>query len=139
MRLLRVTTFIFVLWMCCLLLSVRSSVTPRYLGWGVFSRSVLFHFTFNVLFSSLFLRWNAVTGFVWVCTQIVGSVVLCEFAQPFFNSCFHFYERGFLSYDTQIVHVYEATCSVVDRLVVSVDVEKDRGQDTFLWQSVHLS
>ena len=27
-----------------------ASVTPRYLGWGVFSTSVLFHFTFNVLF-----------------------------------------------------------------------------------------
>ena len=55
-------------------------------------------------------------GFVWVCTQIVGSVVLCEFDQRFFNSCFHFYERGLLSCDTQIVCVYEVTCSVVVRL-----------------------
>ena len=71
-------------------------------------------------------------GFVWVCTQIVGSVVVCEFAQRFFNSCFSFYERGLLSCDTQIVCVYEAMCSVVERLVVSVDVERDGGQDTFL-------
>ena len=77
-------------------------------------------------------------GFVWVCTQIVGSVVLCEFAQRFFNSCYHFYERGLLNCDTQIVCVYEATCSVVERLVVSVDVEKDGGQDTSLWQAVPL-
>ena len=77
-------------------------------------------------------------SFVWVCTQIVGSVVLCDFAQRFFNSCFHFYERGLLSCDTQIVCVYEATCSVVERLVVSVDVEKDGGQDTSLWQAVIL-
>ena len=76
-------------------------------------------------------------GFVWVCTQIVGSVVLCEFAQRLFNSCFHFYERGLLSCDTQIVCVYEATCSVVERLVVRVDVEKDGGQDTS-WQAVLL-
>ena len=72
-------------------------------------------------------------GFVWVCTQIVGPVVLCEFAQRFFNSCFHFYERGLLTCDTPIVCVYEAACSVVERLVVSVDVEKDGGyehQDT---------
>ena len=66
-------------------------------------------------------------GFVWVCTQIVESVVLCEFAQRFFNSCFHFHERGLLSCDTQIVCVYEATCPVVEMLVVSVDVEKDGG------------
>ena len=39
----------------------------------MFSRSVLFHFTFNILFASLFLRWNAVT-FVLVCTQIVGLI-----------------------------------------------------------------
>ena len=77
-------------------------------------------------------------GFVWVCTQIVGSVVLCEFAQRFLNSCFHFYERGLLNCDTQIFGVYEATCSVVERLVVSVDVEKDGGQDTSLWQAVLL-
>ena len=38
-------------------------------------------------------------GFVWVCTQIVGSVVLCEFAQRFYNSCFHFYDRGLLRSD----------------------------------------
>ena len=57
--------------------------------------------------------------------QIGGSVVWCEFAQRFFNNCFHFYERGLLSCDTQIVCVYEATCSVVERLVVSVDVEMD--------------
>ena len=62
-------------------------------------------------------------GFVWVCTQIIGSVVLCKSAQRFFNSCFHFYETGLLSCDTQIVCVYEAPCSVVERLVVSVDVE----------------
>ena len=77
-------------------------------------------------------------GFVWVCTQIVGSVVLCEFAQQYFNSCFHFYERGLLSCDTQIVCVYEPTCSVVERLVVSVHVEKDGGQDTSLWQAILL-
>ena len=39
-----------------------------------------------------------------------------------------------LSCNTQIVCVYEATCSVVERLVVSVDVEKDWGQDTSMWQ-----
>ena len=77
-------------------------------------------------------------GFVWVCTQIVGSVVLCEFAQRFFNSCFHFYKRGLLSCDTQIVCIYEDTYSVVERLVVSVDVEKDGRQDTSLWQTVLL-
>ena len=77
-------------------------------------------------------------GFAWVCTQIVGSVVLCEFAQRFFNSCFHVYERGWLSCDTQIVYVYEAMCSVVERLVVSVDVEKDGGYDISLWQTVLL-
>ena len=75
-------------------------------------------------------------GFVWICTQIVGSVVLCEFALRFFNSCFHVYERGLLSCDSQIVCVYEATCSVVERLVV--DVENDGGQDTSLWQAVLL-
>ena len=72
--------------------------------------------------SPLFLRWNSVT---WVL-----SVVLCEFVQRFFNSCFHLYERGLLSCDTHIICVYEASCSVVERLVVSVDVEKDGGQDT---------
>ena len=77
-------------------------------------------------------------GFVWVCTQIVGSVVVCEIAQRFFNSCFHFYERGLLSCDTQIVCVYEATCSGLKRLIVSVVVEKDGVQDTSLWQAVLL-
>ena len=70
--------------------------------------------------------------------QIVGSVVLCEFVQQFFNGCFHFYERGLLSSDTQIVCVYEAKCSVVGRLVVSVDVETDGGQDTSMWLDVLL-
>ena len=41
-----------------------------------------------------------------------------------------------LSCDTLIVCVYEATCSDVERLVVSVDVEKDGGQETSLWQAV---
>ena len=54
--------------------------------------------------------------FVCVCTQIVGSVVLCEFAQRFFYSGFLFYERGLLSCYTYIVCIYEATCSVVERL-----------------------
>ena len=39
---------------------------------------------------------------------------------------------------TQIVCVYEATCSVVRRMVVSVDVEKGGGQDTSLWYAVLL-
>ena len=58
--------------------------------------------------------------------QIVGSVVWCEFAQRFFNSCFHFYERGLLRCDTYIyiVCIYEA-----------VDVENDGGQDTSLWHA----
>ena len=77
-------------------------------------------------------------GFVWDCTQIVGSVVLCEIAQRFFNSCFHFYERVLLSCGTQIDCVYEAMRSVVERQVVSVDVEKDGGQDIFLWLAVLL-
>ena len=64
---------------------------------GVFSRSVLFHFTFIVLFVPQVECRNL--GFVWVCTQILGSVVLCEFA----------HERGLLSCDTQIVCVYELT------------------------------
>ena len=63
---------------------------------------------------------------------------MCEFAQRFFNSCFHFYGRGLLSCDTQIDCVYETRCSVVERLVVSVDVEKDAGQDTSLCQAVLL-
>ena len=58
-------------------------VTPTYLGWGVLSRSVLFHFTYNILFVPQVERRNL--GFVWVCTQIVGSVVLCEFAPLFFK------------------------------------------------------
>ena len=99
---------------------------------SVFSISVLFNLTFNVLFASVPHVECRHLGFVWVCTQIVGSVLLCEFAQRFFNSCFHFYERGLLICDTQIVCVYEATCSVVERLVVIVDVEKDGGQDTSL-------
>ena len=37
-----------------------------------------------------------------------------------------------MSCDTHIVCVYDATCSVVEMLVVSVDVEKDGGQDTTL-------
>ena len=101
----------------------------------MFSRFALFNITFNVLFSSLFLRWNAVP---WVCTQIVGSVVLCEFAQRFFNSCFHFYKRELLSCDTYIVSVYVAMCSVVERMAVNRDVEKDEGQDTSLWHTVRL-
>ena len=40
--------------------------------------------------------------------------------------------------DTQIVCAYEATCSVVERLVISVYVEKDGGQNTSLWQAVFL-
>ena len=36
-------------------------VTPRYFGWDVFSRSVLFHLTSNVLFASRFFPWNGVT------------------------------------------------------------------------------
>ena len=75
---------------------------------------------------------------VWVCTHIVGSRVLCEVVQRSFHSCFHFCKRGLLSCDTQIVCIYEATCSVVERLVVSVDAEKDGGQDTSLWQAVLL-
>ena len=59
--------------------------------------------------------------------QIIGSVVLCEFVQRFFNSSFHFYERGLLSSDTYIVCVYEATCSIVGKLIVSVGVEKGTG------------
>ena len=43
-----------------------------------------------------------------------------------------------LSCETYIVCVYEAMCSVVERLVVSVDVKKNVGQDTSLWQAVLL-
>ena len=104
----------------------------------MFSKSVLFHFIVKSL--RLFVPQVEChnLGFVWACMQIVGSVVLWEFTQRFFNSCFHFYERAFLSCDTQIVCVYEATCSVVERLVISVDVEKDGGQDNSLWQVVLL-
>ena len=102
----------------------------------MFSRSVLFHFTFNVLFVPPVKCRNL--GFVWVCTHIVRFVVLCEFVQRFLNSCFHFYERGLLSCGTQIVCVYEVTCSVLERLVVSVYVENDVTQDTSLWQAVLL-
>ena len=77
-------------------------------------------------------------GFIWVCTQIVESVVLCEVAQRFFNSCFHFYERGLLGCDTYVVCIYEATCSAVERLVVSVYVEMDGRQDTSLCLAVLL-
>ena len=76
--------------------------------------------------------------FVWVCAQIVGFVVLCEFSQRFFNSCFNFYGRGLMSCDMQIVCVYEATCFVVEMLVISVDVEFNGKQDTSLWQAILL-
>ena len=69
--------------------SVQRNASVLRIGWGgVFSRSVLFHFTFNVFCCS---GGRRNLGFVWVYTQIFGSVGLCEFAQRFFNSCFHFY------------------------------------------------
>ena len=55
-RLLRVATFIFVLCMCSLQLSVRSRVTSRYFGCGVLSSFVLFHSTFIDRLASLFIR-----------------------------------------------------------------------------------
>ena len=65
-------------------------------------------------------------------TQTVVSVVLCQFAQCLLNSIFDFREGGVLSCDTQIVCVDETPCSIMDGLIVCVDVEKDRGENTIL-------
>ena len=48
-------------------------MTPRYFGWGVFSRSVLLHLTSNVLFVSRFFRWNDVT---WVLSGLALRLYL---------------------------------------------------------------
>ena len=65
-------------------------------------------------------------------TQTVVSVVLCQFAQCLLNSIFDFREGPVLGCDTQIVCVDETPCSIMDGLIVCVDVEKDRGENTTL-------
>ena len=65
-------------------------------------------------------------------TQTVVSVVLCQFAQCLLNSIFDFREGGVLGCDTQIVCVDETHRSIMDGLIVCVDVEKDRGENTTL-------
>ena len=64
-------------------------------------------------------------------TQTVVSVVLCQFAQCFLNSIFDFREGGVLGCDTQIVCVDETSCSIMDGLIVCIDVE-DKGENTTL-------
>ena len=65
-------------------------------------------------------------------TQTVVSVVLCQFALCLLNSIFDFGEGDILGCDTQIVCVDETPCSIMDGLIVYVDVEKDRGENTTL-------
>ena len=70
--------------------------------------------------------------FVRVRSQTVVSVVLCQFAQPLLNSIFDFCKCGLLGCDTQIVCVDKTPCSIMDGLIVCVDVENDRGENTTL-------
>ena len=48
------------------------------------------------------------------------------------NGIFDFREGRVLGCDTQIVCVDETPCSIMDGLIVCVDVEKDRGENTTL-------
>ena len=65
-------------------------------------------------------------------TQTVVSVVLCQFVQCLLNSIFDFCEDGVLGCDTQIVCVDETPCSIMDGLIVCVDVERDKEENTTL-------
>ena len=71
-------------------------------------------------------------------TQTVVSVVLCQFAQCLLNSIFNFREGEVLGCDTQIVCIDETPCSIMDGLIVCVDVEKDRGESTTLGEAILL-
>ena len=70
--------------------------------------------------------------------QTVVSIVLCHFVQLLPNSVFDIIESEVLGNDTQNVCVDEVPCSIMDKLIVCVDVEYDSGENTSLVHAILL-
>ena len=75
---------------------------------------------------------------VWISTQTVVSVRLCEFNQCLFNSALYLSEGRELGCDAQVICIDEAPCSIMDWLIIGIYVEKSWGENTPMWQAILL-
>ena len=61
--------------------------------------------------------------------QTVVSVVLCEITHSLFNSALYLCEGRELRCDAQVICLDEASCSIMDWLIIGVYVEKSWGEN----------
>ena len=80
---------------------------------------------------------NSINLSLLIICSILYPVIICQFAQVLLDAVIYLQEEGgVLSCDAQIVCVYESPCSIMDWLIVYVDVEMGWGDNISLRKTV---
>ena len=96
---------------------------------------------YNLQFSlcvSVFQMEGAYLSFRWIRPEVVGSVVWRQACECVTKSLFHLLKGLLLCGNAQIIGVQE-TCVGMNRLVICIYVEQQRGKDVALWKAILLS
>ena len=88
---------------------------------------------------SVFQMGGAYLGFLWISPEVVDSVVWSQACECITKSCFHLLKGLFLCGNAQIVSVQETPCVGMDRLIICIYIEQQRGKDATLWKAILLS
>ena len=88
---------------------------------------------------SVFQMEGAYLGFLWISSEVVGSVVWSHACECITKSLFHLLKGLLLCGNAQIIGVHETPCDGVNRLIICIYVEQHRGNDTALWKAILLS
>ena len=88
---------------------------------------------------SVFQMEGAYLGFLWISPEVVDSVVWSQAYECITKSLFHLLKGLLMCGNAQIISVQETPCVGMDRLIICIYVEQQRGKDATLWKAILLS
>ena len=89
---------------------------------------------------SVFQMEGAYLGFLWISPEVVGSVVWSQACECITKSLFHLL-KGLLLLcgNAQIIGIQGTHCVGMNRLIICIYVEQQRGKDAAMWKAILLS
>ena len=81
---------------------------------------------------------RAYLGFLWISPEVVGSVVWSQACECITKSLFHLLKGLLMCGNAQIVGVQETPCVGMNRVIICIHVEQQRGNDAALWKAILL-
>ena len=113
----------------------------RIYGWLIRVRQY-FPMPYNLQFSlciSVFQMESAYLSFIWICPEVVDSAVWSQACECVTKSLFHLLKGVLLCGNAQIIGVQETPGVRMNRLVICINVEHQRGKDAAFWKAILLS